>query len=83
MSVIVSNSKGDIILICKGADSMIKERLVKVDDLYLKNEEFLTDFANDGLRTLAIANKYISKDEYANWKAKYKVLNLQRMPAMT
>ncbi|KAI8643221.1 hypothetical protein BD408DRAFT_401981 [Parasitella parasitica] len=87
MSVIMrSPQDGKIVLLCKGADSVIYERLTtglenKVDDeasqdqLKVREEtlQHLSTFANEGLRTLCIASRFIDEDEYQAWAARYKI----------
>jgi phospholipid-translocating ATPase len=50
MSVIVQRPEGDIVLMCKGADSVIYERLDEVESQpFMKiTSEHLSSFANDG-----------------------------------
>ncbi|TFK47398.1 phospholipid-translocating P-type ATPase [Heliocybe sulcata] len=73
MSVIVRNSEGKIILFCKGADSVIYERLDKAHDPWLKDQtsKDMEAFANGGLRTLCIAYRYLSDEEYIQWSRIY------------
>ena len=68
MSVIVELDQ--IYLICKGADSIIYSRLAP-NQQEMKNQtlQHLEMFANDGLRTLCIAYKILSKEEYEAFKA--------------
>ncbi|CAG8528415.1 16324_t:CDS:2 [Acaulospora colombiana] len=73
MSVIIRPPEGGVILLCKGADSVIYARLEKGQQTKLK-EDTLTDlevFANEGLRTLCIAYRVIPDEEYALWSQKY------------
>ena len=71
MSVIVRTPDGRILVICKGADSIIEKRL-KANQSHLETtKEFLDEFAKTGLRTLLIASKEISEDEYHEWQIKY------------
>ncbi|CAG8530283.1 11561_t:CDS:10 [Diversispora eburnea] len=73
MSVIIRPPEGGIILLCKGADSVIYERLEKGQQTKLK-EDTLADlemFANEGLRTLCIAYRTIPDDEYNQWAKNY------------
>ena len=65
-TIIVKTPEGKIILYCKGADSIIEKRLSKKS-----NEEILTQckyyvdkFSAQGLRTLFIAMKLLSENEY-------------------
>lgn len=63
MSVIIKDKEGKIILYCKGADSAVFTRLNQ-DSNPDKLEKCLEDFAKDGLRTLCIARRELSQDEY-------------------
>ena len=60
MSVIVREPDGNILLMCKGADTVITERLTqesKESDVF-KNTQFMVDkYATEGLRTLYLAQK--------------------------
>jgi phospholipid-translocating ATPase len=69
MSVIVRNPRGQIVLYCKGADSVIYERLAEDHDPLLRDQtsKDMEVFANSGLRTLCIAYKLISDQEYLEW----------------
>ncbi|XP_078483952.1 phospholipid-transporting ATPase ID [Ciona intestinalis] len=70
MSVIVKNTDDKLVLYCKGADSAILQRLSHNCDqnLVSKTERHLDSFAREGLRTLCLAKKEISADEYDVWK---------------
>ncbi|KAL7751308.1 aminophospholipid translocase [Sorochytrium milnesiophthora] len=74
MSAILRFPDGRIKLYCKGADTVILERLGKspratrfVDSTLVA----LEDYASEGLRTLCIAQRDIPADEYARWSALY------------
>lgn len=73
MSVIVRDSDGRILLLCKGADSVIYQRLTKHHPSALKEktQKDLEDFANAGLRTLCVAYKYLEEAEYLEWSRVY------------
>ncbi|XP_014664546.1 PREDICTED: probable phospholipid-transporting ATPase IF isoform X3 [Priapulus caudatus] len=61
MSVIVRNPKGEILLLCKGAESTLLPNVISGDaDSTLQHVD---DFAMAGLRTLVIANKRLSEEE--------------------
>lgn len=72
MSIIARNSRGEIKLYCKGADTVIFERLApngqEYRDITLKH---LEEFATDGLRTLCFAVVDIPDDVYEQWKETY------------
>lgn len=75
MSVIVRAPDGRIILYCKGADTVIYERLAKDHDERLKEQtsKDLEMFANTGLRTLCISYRYLDEEDYLNWSRIYDI----------
>jgi len=70
MTVIVQTSDGKIKVMCKGADSIIYPRL-KTRDFINNTEKHLESYAGEGLRTLLLAEKTITEEEYASWEEKY------------
>ncbi|XP_029460544.1 probable phospholipid-transporting ATPase IH isoform X1 [Rhinatrema bivittatum] len=62
MSVIVKSAKGDVFLFCKGADSSIFPRVAegKVEQIQARVERN----AVEGLRTLCVAYKRFTEEEY-------------------
>jgi len=72
MSVICKTPEGKLRLYCKGADSMIFERL-RDDQSETKDavEKDLKKFAESGLRTLAMAYKDLEEEEFNSWNEKY------------
>ena len=61
-----------VILFAKGADNVIFERLRAGDDAYKKTtDNHLQEFASEGLRTLTLAYKTLSVEEYNDWAARY------------
>lgn len=75
MSVVVRDSKGVIKMYSKGADNIIKERLSRNQAIQIDQE--LDSFARIGLRTLLIAMRVISEDEYRRFKEKVNQLPLE------
>ncbi|KAH8107301.1 phospholipid-translocating P-type ATPase [Phellopilus nigrolimitatus] len=73
MSVVVRDPEGRLILYTKGADSVIYARLAADHDPELKAKTLkdMEDFANGGLRTLCIAYRYLSEEEYVDWSMAY------------
>ncbi|KAK9466918.1 hypothetical protein V1512DRAFT_238492 [Lipomyces arxii] len=73
MSAIVKMpDDGRIILFCKGADSIIYSRLSKSgQELKEQTSMDLEDFANEGLRTLCIAERELTEEEYRLWSAEH------------
>ena len=72
MSVVTRQPDGSIELLCKGADNVMLERLVddKVGNATLA--DMLIEYSNEGLRTLVIAKKVISEEEWAAWDQTHK-----------
>ncbi|XP_037069797.1 probable phospholipid-transporting ATPase IA isoform X3 [Pollicipes pollicipes] len=70
MSVIIRQPNGRIQLMCKGADTVIYERL---GDPRYKDETLshLAEFASEGLRTLCLAVADIGDQEYTEWMETY------------
>ncbi|EKM82413.1 hypothetical protein AGABI1DRAFT_117898 [Agaricus bisporus var. burnettii JB137-S8] len=76
MSVILRRVDGDdhrLFLLTKGADNVIFERLKPgVDqDIREETEKHLSQFANEGLRTLTLGYKIITEDDYELWNKRY------------
>lgn len=64
MSVIVEDKDGRIILMCKGADSVITDRLSKESlssKIFIETDRIVTRYANEGLRTLYLSQKILDK----------------------
>ncbi|NWQ71690.1 AT8B1 ATPase, partial [Neopipo cinnamomea] len=71
MSVIVREASGNIRLYCKGADTVIYERLHPRNPKREATEEALDVFANETLRTLCLCYRDISQDEFDAWNKKF------------
>ncbi|CAN4081903.1 unnamed protein product [Withania somnifera] len=72
MSVIVRNENGDIFLLCKGADNVILDRLADNGRTYQQSTTVhLSNYAEDGLRTMVFAYKKIEADEYEKWNSQF------------
>lgn len=73
MSVIVRSPDNRILLISKGADSVIYQRLRSDHDSEMKERTNLDleAFANGGLRTLCVAQKSLTEAEFAEWSRIY------------
>uniref|UniRef100_A0A8C5CE30 Phospholipid-transporting ATPase n=1 Tax=Gadus morhua TaxID=8049 RepID=A0A8C5CE30_GADMO len=77
MSVIVRSPKGKLILFCKGADTIVYERLhpscLKLKDTTTSH---LNEYAGDGLRTLALAYKDLDDDYMEDWRRRHHEANI-------
>ncbi|CAO3648890.1 unnamed protein product [Cunninghamella echinulata] len=71
MSAIIRGPDGRIKLYCKGADTVILERLAENNPYVDATLIHLEDYASEGLRTLCIAMREIPEDEYARWSQIY------------
>lgn len=71
MSTIIRGPDGKIKLYCKGADTVILERLAENNPYTEATMAHLEDYATEGLRTLCIAMREIPEEEYQQWSAIY------------
>ncbi|XP_009778604.1 phospholipid-transporting ATPase 3 isoform X2 [Nicotiana tabacum] len=71
-SVVCRYPDGRLVLYCKGADNVIYERLHDGDnDLKKRTREHLEQFGAAGLRTLCLAYRDLTPDEYESWNEKF------------
>jgi len=84
MSLIISDEEGRYMLLCKGADNVMMERIV-----YEKNDIFnlkslidgdLYKYSCEGLRTLVMTKRNISTQEFSKFKKIYDKLMLSNHP---
>ena len=62
------------LLICKGADSIIYDRLSKTDNdpnLLESTARHLEEYATEGLRTLCIAERELTWSQYTEWNKRH------------
>lgn len=72
MSVIIQDEHGQIFLMCKGADSIIFDRLSKNGKLVLDaTTKHLNEYGEAGLRTLALAYKKLDETDYSSWNEEF------------
>ncbi|XP_041855746.1 phospholipid-transporting ATPase ID-like [Melanotaenia boesemani] len=72
MSVIVRSPEGKLTLYCKGADTIIYERLHQsCSKLMDVTTEHLNEFAGEGLRTLALAYKDLDEEYFNQWQQRH------------
>ncbi|CAI5488628.1 unnamed protein product [Closterium sp. Naga37s-1] len=74
MSVVVRTPEGRLLLLCKGADNVIMDRLSS--DPHAQKyrpitERHMTMYAEAGLRTLAIAWREVGEEEYTAWQQRW------------
>lgn len=71
-SVVCRFPDGRLVLYCKGADTVVYERLAAGND-QVKNvtREHLEKFGASGLRTLCLAYKDLDPDMYESWNEKF------------
>ncbi|CAR27725.1 hypothetical protein ZYGR_0N02110 [Zygosaccharomyces rouxii] len=68
MSAIFRTPDGSIKLYCKGADTVIMDRLASENNPYVDSTvRHLEEYASEGFRTLCVAMKDIGEAEYAEW----------------
>ncbi|MBV94382.1 Phospholipid-transporting ATPase ID, partial [Eschrichtius robustus] len=68
MSVIVRNPEGKIRLYCKGADTILLDRLHhSTQELLNTTADHLNEYAGEGLRTLVLAYKDLDEEYYEEW----------------
>lgn len=68
MSTIFRCPDGKIRIYCKGADTVILERLSKNNRIVDATLQHLEDYATEGLRTLCLAMREIPEQEFQQWQ---------------
>jgi len=77
MSVIFRTPDNQIIIFCKGADSVIFERLAAGQDQIKEiTLTHLQQFASEGLRTLCLGYRVLNEEEFNAWHERYKNASL-------
>lgn len=72
MSVIVRFPDGRLLLLCKGADTMILQRVDRKNSgPTTETFRHLKQFGEVGLRTLLVAYKNLDEEEYRSWNVKF------------
>ncbi|XP_077244107.1 putative phospholipid-transporting ATPase 8 isoform X2 [Tasmannia lanceolata] len=72
MSVIVRNEENQLLLLCKGADSVMFERLAEDGRMFeAKTKDHISEYAEAGLRTLVIAYRELGEEEYRIWQEEF------------
>ncbi|XP_038725862.1 putative phospholipid-transporting ATPase 9 [Tripterygium wilfordii] len=72
MSVILRDEEGKLLLLSKGADSVMFERLAKNSSKFEKEtRQHVDEYADAGLRTLIIAYRELAEEEYKEFNEKF------------
>ncbi|KAF8378492.1 hypothetical protein HHK36_029834 [Tetracentron sinense] len=72
MSVIVRNEEGQLLILCKGADSVMFERLAKNGREFEEHtREHINEYADAGLRTLVLAYRELDEEEYKEFNEEF------------
>lgn len=71
MSAVFRCPDGKIRVYVKGADTVIFQRLSEVNEFVEATTRHLEDFAAAGLRTLCMAERVITEQEYQEWNTAY------------
>ena len=81
MSCIVREpDTGRIRLLCKGADSVITERLTfesRNSRTFARTEQFVRQYAEEGLRTLYLAQRELDENVYRDWNQRARKARLE------
>jgi phospholipid-transporting ATPase len=67
MSTIFRCPDGKIRVYCKGADTVILERLARDNPIVDSTMQHLEDYATEGLRTLCLAMREVPEQEFQEW----------------
>ena len=70
MSCIFRDHRGKLILMCKGVDTVIEERLSdqsRQGSVLESTQDFVYRCAKEGLRTLYLAERELDETEYEQW----------------
>lgn len=72
MSVIVRNQEHKLLLLCKGADSVLFERLSEEGRVFEEEtRSHIKKYAEAGLRTLVVAYRELDEQEYEGWEEEF------------
>ncbi|XP_047175437.1 probable phospholipid-transporting ATPase 8 isoform X3 [Vigna umbellata] len=72
MSVIVRNEENQLLLLCKGADSVMFERLSQYGRQFeVETRDHIKRYAEAGLRTLVVTYRELDEEEYKLWDKEF------------
>ncbi|EKX35443.1 hypothetical protein GUITHDRAFT_146465 [Guillardia theta CCMP2712] len=72
MSVVCRTGSGELLLLCKGADNVMLERLKMEEEERKRVERVLHGYAMEGLRTLVLGKRRLSEEQWSKWNEAYK-----------
>ena len=77
MTSVFEDPSGDIIVFTKGADSVLFPLCaLGQDELKKKTQEYMDEYAKEGLRTLLLAQKRMNRPEYNAWHRQHEEASL-------
>ncbi|KAL3512314.1 hypothetical protein ACH5RR_025031 [Cinchona calisaya] len=72
MSVIIRDEEGKLLLLCKGADSIMLQRLASSGRHFEEQTRLhIDEYANAGLRTMVFAYRQLDEEEYRKFNEEY------------
>ncbi|KAG9154967.1 hypothetical protein Leryth_012158 [Lithospermum erythrorhizon] len=72
MSIIIQDENDEIFLLCKGADSIVFDRLSENGRMFEQvTTTHLNDYGEAGLRTLALAYRKLDEKEFSAWNEEF------------
>ncbi|CAI9113448.1 OLC1v1014052C1 [Oldenlandia corymbosa var. corymbosa] len=72
MSMVVRDEEGNLFLLCKGADSVMFQRLATNGrEFEEQTRAHINEYANAGLRTMVLAYRQLDEDEYHKFNVEY------------
>ncbi|KAK9090419.1 hypothetical protein Sjap_023596 [Stephania japonica] len=72
MSVIVRNEEGQLLLLSKGADSVMFERLSEHGRIFEdETKDHIKKYAEEGLRTLVVSYRELGEEQYNTWQEEF------------
>mmetsp|Transcript_3683 Transcript_3683/g.9267 ORF Transcript_3683/g.9267 Transcript_3683/m.9267 type:complete len:1125 (-) Transcript_3683:205-3579(-) len=72
MSSVCRTPEGKIILYVKGADNVMCERLLEGQPMQQQMLTTLSTYATEGLRTLVLAKRELTEEQWSEWNAEHK-----------
>jgi hypothetical protein len=71
MSVVCRTPEGKIMVYCKGADNIMIDRLAPDQRAVAMMKNALAHYGNEGLRTLVLAQRVLTEEQWAAWNKVY------------